>query len=322
MRRYLMSLIAVFCFSMLTGCGTDTDSGAGEGEDTGRTAGSEDIPGTVSAGDSEIGEDSGLPEDAGSVPGGRGTLPDESDTIKLRIVDGADSGQLILAGEGMGQVYTLSVDGNPDISIFLDGQPADAGALEDGMMAEISYDGAIEESYPGQFGQVYSISVYSLGTQQNPAGSYYDLCGLYLQVLEDLWDRDRGLNSDVSFVSVDLSEAPGGLSEGERHAIAWIFGCGHQVEVMSLTYEELAEQGYLTEAMPGSKNKLYQWEEGALFRIVSPEGEGGAHSFPEIRFSASKWRSPRGAYILNDCTALWPETGPWESYEIGEEAIS
>ena len=70
-----------------------------------------------------------------------------------------------------------------------------SGTGESGSGEEGSFDGTILESYPAQFGEVYSLSGYGSGTEQNPGGSYYDLCGLYLQVLDELWNRDPGLKA-------------------------------------------------------------------------------------------------------------------------------
>lgn len=303
---------------MEKGSGTKGRDGTGDDMEKGNGTEKRDSTGD----DTEKG--SGTEERDGTEERNGTGLTGEETIQRLRIVDGAESGSLVLAGEGAGQVYTLSLNGAEEIPVFLDGQPAGADALEDGMMVEVSFDGTVLESYPSQLGEVYSLSGYSLGTRQNPCGTYYDLCGLYLQVLEDLWNRDPGLNNNISYVSVDLSEAPGGLAAGEREAIAWIFGCAHQAEALSLTLEELAEQGYLEEALPGSENKLYQWEDGVLFRIDSGESEEETsfYSLPVLKFNARKWRSPNGAYFFEDCQAVWPEWGTWSGYKIGGEAIS
>lgn len=242
-------------------------------------------------------------------------------SLELRIVDGAEEGDLVLAGET--EVYRLDVS---DIAVYLDGEPAEASVLEDGMMAEIVC-GAIMETYPAQLGEVESISVHSRGTADNPMGTYYDLCGLYLRVLDDLWDRDGGLNGGASYVSVDLSDAPGGLTEGEKAAITYIFAGAHQVEGLSYSYEELAREGYLTEvewaSHPQDVPALYQWEDGVLFSITADEWEDGeVYSLPVLKFDAEKWRSPLGAYYFNDCKAGWAEAGSWGDYSIGGEMIS
>ena len=192
----------------------------------------------------------------------------EQEISYLRIVDGAETGHLVLAGERASDVYTLDMK---DIKVFLDGKKSDASVLEDGMMAEILHNGWIQTTYPGTFSDVYEVRVYSLGSEKNPGGSYYDLCGLYLEVLEDLWNKDAGLNEEIQYISVDLTDAPGNLTDGEKAAIAWIFGGKHGVQALTLTSEELKEQGYYTEivytgtGLPMSSDdnrpKAYMWEE-------------------------------------------------------------
>lgn len=254
----------------------------------------------------------------------------EQEVTSLRIVDGAETGQLVLAGERESDVYTLDMK---DIKVFLDGKKADASALEDGMMAEIVHSGWIQTTYPGQFSDVYEVRVYSLGSEKNPGGSYYDVCGLYLQVLEDLWNADPGLNSEIQYISVDLTDAPGNLTDGEKAAIAWIFGGKHGVQALTLNSEELKEQGYFTEivytgtGLPMSSDdnrpKAYLWEDGVLFTIIDNMGQDAvSYSLPVIKFNAWKWRTPLGAYWFSDCSAVWPQMGVWSSYNVEHEMIS
>lgn len=301
----------------LTGCG-------GSGDD--REALPDATPAAEASGYADAGpsgagsEDSEAPSSGDTdskVPGEAGQQADGT-VLSLRIVDGAEDGSLVLAGESAGAVYTQYVK---DIPIYLDGSLADISVLEDGMMAEIAFSGLVMETYPAQLADVTSISVYSRGTEKNPMGGFYDLCGLYLQVLDDLWDRDSGLNEGAAYVSVDMSDAPGNLTEGEKSAVAWIFACEHRMggAGLSLSYQELIEQGYLTEAKPG----VYQWEDGVLFSITSCAQEDGAiYSLPALTFDAQKWRSPLGAYFFSDCMAVWPESGSWSDYSVGSEAIS
>lgn len=245
-------------------------------------------------------------------------------TISLRIVDGADTGQLVLAGETAAEVYTLAT---AELPVYLDGALADASVLEDGMQAQISYSGLTLETYPLQLDKVSSIAVNAHGTQQNPYGTFYDLCGLYLQVLNDLWEKDSGLNDGVAYVSVDLSRAPGDLTAGEQSAIAWIFANTHQAEGLSLSREQLLEQGYLT-PVPGMTDTQKgsaptHWEDGVLFGITpSSEKQTEQSSQPTLQFDAQKWRSPLGAYFFSNCTATWPQQGAWESYTVEAEMIS
>lgn len=243
---------------------------------------------------------------------------------QLRIVDGADDGNLVLAGEKETEVYALEV-GN--IPVFIDGKKALLSDLEDGMPVEIAYNGNIEETFPARLGDVSSISGYSLGTEKNPSGTYYDICGLYINVLNDLWEKDEGLNGGVKYVSVDLSKASGNLTEGEKSAVAWIFASEHQVSGLTLTYDELKGAGYLSQvehaSVPEGKPELYHWEDGVLFSIKAEDSTSAENSFrTELKFDAQKWRSPLGAYFFSNCEAVWPENGKWSEYTIGSEAIS
>ena len=328
MKNIIVMILTFVCLLTLAGCGAD---GKGSGPNLSGTASSEYTQVTAASG-TEPGSPQGTaasgtfdtpqtPSSGGGETGGTDDLPNqESVTWQLRIVDGAESGNLLLAGENSGDVYSLSVSGIP---VFLDGQSADPSALQDGMMIDVDFNGMIMETYPAMLGQVYGIYAYSRGTEQNPGGSYFDLCGLYLQVLSDLWDTDPGLNDNIRFISLDLSQAPGGLTEGEKSAIMWIFASGHGITPLNLSYEELAAQGYLTEISADSEHTLYQWEDGILFTITPAEWEAGElYSLPALKFNAEKWRSPRGADFFTDCLAIWPEMGTWSDYKIGHEAIS
>lgn len=260
-------------------------------------------------------------------PGGDGPSQpveeEEAGNLTLRLVDGAETGTLLLAGEGAGEVYTLTVG---DIPVLMDGGSADASVLEDGMELEITYNGTVLETFPGRLGGVTAISAPA----QRPGGTYYDLCGLYLQVLNDLWDKDPGLNEGAEYVSVDLSRAPGDLTEGEKAAIVWTFAADHNVEGLQLTAEELQKEGWLKEKEfciesepPTEMKTISSWENGILFTIMAHEtGEKEASSLPILRFDAMKWRDSLASYFFEDCRCVWPEFGTWEAYQIGNEAIS
>lgn len=264
-----------------------------------------------------------------SNPGQSPSEDPSSAVLTCRIVDGAEEGSLLLAelGEGLyggAGVYRLNVQ---NIPVTLDGITADASALKDGMSVDISFNGTVMESFPAQLGEVSSISAWSREQGKNPTGTTYDLCGLYLQVLDDLWQKDPGLNENISLAGLDLSRAPGELTESEKAALAWRFGETHGVEVVTGTFEELKEQGYFTaeplgeDARPGAV--FLHWENGCLFSIEPNETHAEeAYSLPTLFFNAEKWRSSLGAYGFYDCSAVWPESGTWSSYEIGSEIIS
>ena len=148
-----------------------------------------------------------------------------------------------------------------------------------------------------------------------------DVCELYLEVLEDLWNVDSGLNSEISQIGIDLSGLSH-LTEVEKDTVMSEFASKHNLPYIVGTWEELCEQGYI------DKDNLY-WKDGLFFSIKTNEDaewnlpnmkEGD--SVPELTaFDAQKWRSGLGAYSFGQCTAQKNADGKW-SYTVGQEAIS
>lgn len=291
MKRHLFALLLP-CV-LLTGCG-------GEPRETASPAG------TAAA----------SPSVAPSAP-----VPNEEPScLTATIVDGAETGELLLAGEEAYDVYTVNAK---DLPVWLDGVESDCTALRDGMTVELAFNGAIAETYPAQPGESYRLTVVEEGDGQ---------CALWLQVLEDLWTVDDGLNGGITQVGVDLSQVPG-LSEGERSAIAWAFASAHGVSPVTGTLEELWQEGYFTpttEAVSGPDSlALYWWEDGVHFSIDVDEEAvwnlpslGPGEEPPElVAFDAQKWRSGLGAYFFGDCVGQRGEDGAW-TYTVGAEMIA
>ena len=287
---------AILCLCLLAGCGR-TDS-------TGNTCRAEEGSGG--------GEVSGKAEPMESAEGAKETF---------RIVREED-GELLLAKAegGPGEVYTLSL---ADTALTLDGVPFDRkepgayqrfpdGALT-GALVEVAYD-LVLETYPGRLADVTAVNIRSDG--------FDDRCTLYLRVLNDLWDVDVGLNSDITMLSVDLSQTS--LPESEQAAVAWAFAGEHGIsDPLTLSYEELAAEGYLAGTEPDSDG-IPCWEDGCLFTIAEQEtGDNelnGARN--TVTFDAQKWRSALGAYFFTDCTAEQALDGHWGDYTVGSQAIS
>lgn len=278
---------------------------------------------------------------------------EEPTVLTCRIVDGAEDGNLLLAelDEGLyggTGVYRLNLEsGGPKadlvytslpgitlenaapaaVPVYLDGELADASSLEDGMTVDVAFNGTVMETFPAQLGEVYELHAWSIGAPQCPGGGYFDLCGLYLQVLDDLWQKDPGLNAGISIAGLDLSQAPGELLDSEKSALAHRFGELHEVETVQGTFEELTDQGYITvipndpesDGIPGP-----YWGDGCLFTIsLNHDHDGEVYAgLPVLFFDAQKWCSPLGAYFFGDCSAVWPESGTWSGYKVGHEAIS
>ena len=122
---------------------------------------------------------SGVPV-PGGVPsneeqsGGESAQPASVTTV-CRVV--SNDGSLLLAG----------MDGDPNIYILA---PENDTNLAAGTLVEVTYKGAILETWPAQFSQVTEVHTVE--------GGFDDRCALYLQVLEDLWEVDAGLNGDLA----------------------------------------------------------------------------------------------------------------------------
>lgn len=275
MKRTLPLLALLLTFALLTACGAVKGSFTNDEPD--------------------------LPADTSSVDEPSDDGGGEAYSALFRIVDGAEDGSLTLTGlDGtLGDVYRLSSK-QEGVTITLDGAAADCTALEDGMPIRVTWDGSIMETFPARFSGVTAIEGWSLGSAENPAGGYYDLYGLYLQVLDDLWEKDPTLNTEV--VALDLSQAPGELTDGEKSAIAWRFGETHGVDA------------YLSD----------EAEEGICrLSILAPEADDQiVFSLPTLRFHAEKYAGPLAAYSFYNCTATWPELGTWTGYTVGGEMIS
>lgn len=253
-------------------------------------------------------------------------------TVVCRVISQQD-GTLLLAGtdEGTGlyqlhpEADVLTVDGAAFDPAAPDAYAAFPESSLVGAVASVRYNGGIQESWPMGFSGVTGVDISS-------TEGFNDLCGLYLQVLEDLWSVDAGLNRDLTTVGVNLSCTH--LSPGERSAVAYAFGVSHGVTAVEGTWEDLVEQGYITgEPLEGGKGQFYQWEDGCLFAIEESDepaavnmpalGPGEtAPGYDAVAFDASKWRSSLGAYMFTDCSAVSDGGGHWDGYTVGAEMIS
>lgn len=244
-------------------------------------------------------------------------------TATLWIVDGAQDGYLMLAGNESGEIYYLNAKAQ-GVEIRLDGAAADASALKNGMKIKVKYSTALY-TYPMTLSGNIQVDASSETTTKEQCAGQYDLCGLYLKALEDLWNTDTALNDSIESVSVDLSNAPGGLTDGQKDAIAWIFAARHQAECLTMTYSQLRDEGYLTAAEnagdASGKEPAMQWENGILFTVEAPEQAPSAED-GTLWFSVGKWRSPLGARRLENCKAEQDECGAWSDYQAGTQAAA
>ncbi|MBR4869229.1 MAG: hypothetical protein IKU12_00435 [Oscillospiraceae bacterium] len=140
------------------------------------------------------------------------TKEPENYVLICRVVE-EDDGYLVLADtESAAGVYTLTTR---DIPVVWDEGAVSSREKEiaEGSLVVITYGGECAESWPMQPGGVTEIRVLGYG--------FDDMCQMYLEVLEDLWEEDEGLNGDITAVSVDLAGTS--LSPSEQAAVRWIF---------------------------------------------------------------------------------------------------
>lgn len=228
------------------------------------------------------------------------TPPTDPDALTLRVVvSGGEAGDLLLAetGDTGTGVYTLSSTSLPE-------------PLRGGQLVRVRYE-SIAETYPAQLQGVSAVEVVE--------GGFDDRCTLYLQVLEDLWNTDTGLNGGVEVMGVDLSQTS--LNPAEQSAVVWAFAGKYGAEAVEGTLEELTEQGYITVELLDGGARFLHWENGCFFSIKEQPMEG-AYSLTPVTFDAQKWRSSLGAYFFCDCTAVQSAQGEWGGYSVGAEAIS
>ncbi len=214
-------------------------------------------------------------------------------TYTGKIIEKREESYLI-ASDGTEGLLDVHVS---ETNLIENGSSITGDAIVPGMTVEVTFNGMVLESYPGQ---IYASKIEVISRED-------DLVSLYLDILKQIYENDEGLNSDITMIAVDLSKA-GNVSKGEKEAIlyqAWqLFG----MEVIPGTYEELKEQGYIS-------SEGYDFPDGILLKIETLQV--GNDSF---QFAASKWRSGTGAIFYMDCRAEKKE-GKY-TFELGGFAIS
>ena len=247
-------------------------------------------------------------------------------------------------GEEYSRLIDLSESSNPEGFNDADNRIGTAYAEYSAVVTEITYDPekgysviVTDAVYPGEYyGEYYGLGmVYVVVgdeiTVGDRIGEYWqpidvsdirmEVCELYLEVLEDLWNVDTGLNDGISQIGIDLSELSH-LTELEKETVMHEFASRHNIPYVAGNWEELCEQGYI------DKDNLY-WEDGLFFSIKTNEDAvwnlpsiAFGDQIPELTsFDAQKWRSGLGAYYFDQCTAQKNDDGKW-SYFVGQEAIS
>ncbi len=145
-----------------------------------------------------------------------------------------------------------------------------------------------------------------------PEDDSNDLVALYRTVFNDLYEKDPALNSDITLIALDLTQAEN-LSQDQKDTLAELLTEDTGLEVRFSTYSDLLDQRLIVYSE--GNNSFTFFETGILFTFTTESVEKGS-----FRFSADKWRSSLGAYGFSDCTATLTDAG-W-TYQIGSEFIS
>lgn len=297
MKRWITVLGLILCLNLFAGCAGESSAETNTAEGGGsiimeQERGSSDVSHTD--GEESAAEPAAAQEETGII----------CRVIYADDLADTDNGMLLLAKKdgNSGDVYRVGLS---SVSVIDEnGNEISGDEIKSGSMLEVVFNGNIEETFPAGLGGVTEIRVREK--------EFDDLCTLYLNVLEDLWEVDSGLNSDITMAGMDLSGTS--LSPAEQSAVSWHFGEIHGLEMVQGTFEELKEWGYI------DKEELY-FEDGCLFSITE-KGTEEKGSEKEITFEAEKWRSGLGAYYFLDCTSRQNKTGQWEMYERGADAIA
>jgi hypothetical protein len=237
----------------------------------------------------------------------------ESAILSGTIAQVKEGGTFLLAGSSAHELYVAYPDSGLEVC-GADGKTGGADSLRVGQRVDVAFNGAVEESYPAQITSE-RITVIEDGD---------DMVGLYLDILEALWNDDPALNPSGSGVhkseSGSTAVGKGGniaydltglnnLTEGEKGALIWLNSERLGTGGFAATYDELVNDGYI-EPLVGFKDT-----NNLLIEISTKEER--ASSF---KFKMSKRVGGLGANWYDDCTAT-KKNGEW-SFELGGFAVS
>jgi hypothetical protein len=166
--------------------------------------------------------------------------------------------------------------------------------LQPGDILMITYNGIIAESYPAQ-----------ITASKVERVDHNNLLDGYLALIDDIYQEDSGLNSEITTIAFDTSEWVN-LTNIEKEMIFAKVKEAYGFEVIEGTFEELAEQKLI------DKDNLY-FPTGILIKISDITYD---EKKEEITCAISKWRSGLGSIGADQVTALL-KNGTWEITKDG-----
>lgn len=310
-------LAAVLLTAALGGCAARPGAAGGSSTTAYGAAGSSPEEAAVASSGTAATGASSVPTDTGDLLSGASSASVEPGIADLgvteltcRVVQRAGDTLLLARQEGNAdEVYTLSLADLSDES-------GSFGSITTGNLVVVTFSGRALAVLPLELAGVERVSLVRGGTD--------DLCALYLQVLEDLWAADSGMNGGLEQIAVDLSGTS--LWPSEQAAVARAFAQNNEVSLVLGGYDTLKAEGHLTPDDPANPDGLYHWANGCLFSITEDQilmaDNDTGYSLRVVRFDAMKWRSGTGAYWLRDCTSAQSALGRWDGYAVGSQAIA
>ena len=188
----------------------------------------------------------------------------------------------------------ISVGQNDATIVDESGEAMTMDQLKVGDILVITYNGMIAESYPAQ-----------IGADRIERVDHDNLLDGYLALIDDIYQVDEGLNSEIDTIAFDTSEWIE-LTKTLKELIFQKVKETYGYEVIEGTFEELKEQGLIDE------DNLY-FPKGILIKITKMEYDKDKE---EITCSIEKWRSGLGAIGAEEVTATLKD-GKWSITKEG-----
>jgi len=189
----------------------------------------------------------------------------------------------------------ISVGISESVITGLDGSNITLSELKPGDLVIITYNGMIAESYPAQ---ITASAVEVTGRNQLLDG--------YLAIIDDIWQQDQGLNSEIEMIAVDTTGWVG-LTAIDKEIILATLKETYGYDVIEGTFEELSEQGIIDEENLYFTNGVH---------IVISEMKVNETN-TKITYKIKKWRSGLGAIGSDDATAKYED----EAWTISMEGM-
>lgn len=245
------------------------------------------LPGCGRTGENPSGKE-GLSGEISSQPLDLSSVADQS--IDCRILYRMQDSLLMIPEEG-GELITLSPRG-----LALEdqqGQTMEPDQLQPGMCVQVTFDGSVLEIYPCQLSGASAIQV---------TGTFLNLVPFYLDRLDELYQEDAALNSEIEKIALDLSEL-GNVSEQEKEALRYLVESRYGIETFFSSFQELCDQGEIDREHP------YYYEKGIILQLSSQQ-----ETEDDFVLSGRKWRSGLGAIGYTDAQVQW-KNGEWTFQE-------